>query len=180
MTLSGSDQRLKDMRKRRGCTIGSNQTQIVAVQLADCDAVVELFGALHAYNASLDQHFALSDEWESLLREQFAETFANPDRLWLLVKDGTKAVGLLIAAVHSDSPMFRDRCWVEVEALYVTPNHRAMGIAHDLLDRAYSWAESLGVARVQLYVTASNLRARSIYAEQGFRTTQAIMRKTLG
>ena len=175
-------QMMIDKRYKTGefCIISPNRTQIVAAQLADGDAVVELFLALHAYNASLDQHFALSDEWESLLREQFAETFENPDRLWLLVKDGDRAVGLLIAAVHSDSPLFRDRRWVEVEALYVTPNHRAMGIAHSLLDRTYAWADSLGIARVQLYVTASNLRARSIYAEQGFRTTQAIMRKTLG
>ena len=121
-------QMMIDKRYKTGefCIISPNRTQIVAAQLADGDAVVKLFGALHAYNASLDQHFALSDEWESLLREQFAETFENPDRLWLLVKDGDRAVGLLIAAVHSDSPLFRDRCWVEVEALYVAPTHRGL------------------------------------------------------
>jgi ribosomal protein S18 acetylase RimI-like enzyme len=97
----------------------------------------------------------------------------------MLVKDGEQAVGLLIAAIHTDSPLFRHRHWVDVEALYVAPSHRRTGIAHRLLREAYAWAQASGVARVQLYVTASNVRAQSVYAEQGFAVTQAIMRKSL-
>lgn len=156
-----------------------NALRIVAAQAADCDAVVTLFGALHAYNASLDSHFALADEWETLLRTQFYETCTQDNHLWLLVMDGDQAVGLLIAAIHTDSPMFRHRQWVEVEALYVAPSHRSLGIAHGLLDAAYAWADAHGLARVQLFVTASNVRAQSVYVEQGFTVTQAIMRKTL-
>ena len=42
--------------------IGSG-LHIVHAQCSDCDAVVSLFGALHAYNASLDPHFALAVGW---------------------------------------------------------------------------------------------------------------------
>lgn len=155
------------------------QPQIVPAQPVDADAVIALFDALHTYNASLDTHFALSDEWESLLRDQFAETVASPEHLWLLVKHGHRAVGLMIAAIHTDSPMFRHRQWVEVEGLYVAPSHRCMGIAQKLLNRAYEWAEAQHLPRVQLYVTASNVRAQSVYRDQGFAVTQAIMRKSL-
>jgi ribosomal protein S18 acetylase RimI-like enzyme len=157
----------------------SHNLRIVSAQPADCDVVVSLFGALHTYNASLDAHFALSDEWESLLRREFQDTCGQADKLWLLVKDGEKAVGLLIAGIHTDSPLFRHRQWVEVEALYVADSHRCMGLAHALLNRAYAWAEANGLPRVQLYVTATNERAQSVYTEQGFSMTQAIMRKTL-
>ncbi len=156
-----------------------NPLRYVPAQLADCDAVVALFGALHTYNASLDPHFALSDSWETILREQFRTTYNNPDMLWLLVKDGNQAIGLLIAGVHTDSPLFRHRQWVEVQAVYVADSHRRMGIARRLLNRAYAWAEALNLPRVQLYVTASNIRAQSVYAEEGFATSQAIMRKKL-
>jgi ribosomal protein S18 acetylase RimI-like enzyme len=54
-----------------------------------------------------------------------------------------------------------------------------MGLAHSLLKRAYQWAEINGLPRVQLYVTATNERAQSVYEEQGFSITQAIMRKSL-
>jgi ribosomal protein S18 acetylase RimI-like enzyme len=157
----------------------AEELQIVPAQLTDADAVVALFGALHSYNASLDAHFALSDDWETLLCREFRETLANPDRLWLLVKQGNRAVGLLIAAVHTDSPMFRYRRWVEVEALYIASGYRRKGIAQRLLNRAYQWAEAQGLPRVQLYVTASNVRAQSVYTDQGFTITQAIMRKSL-
>jgi GNAT superfamily N-acetyltransferase len=156
-----------------------SRLHLAPARLADCDDVVALFGALHAYNASLDPHFALSDEWESLLRGQFRQTWHDPDRLWLLVKDDERAVGLLIAGIHADSPLFRHRRWVEVEAAYVVSSHRGMGLADDMLEHAYAWAEAQGLARVQLYVTACNERARSVYSQQGFDITQVIMRKTL-
>ena len=157
----------------------ADELQVVRAELADVDAVVALFGALHSYNASLDADFALSDDWEALLRHEFRATWQQADRLWLLVKQGNRAVGLLIAAVHTDSPMFRHRRWVEVEALYVASGYRRMGVAQRLLDCAYQWAEARGLARVQLYVTASNMRAQSVYTDQGFSVTQAIMRKSL-
>lgn len=153
--------------------------RIVSAQPSDSDKVVSLFGALHTYNASLDSHFALSDDWENLLRDEFAATCRQGDKLWLLVKDGAQTVALLVAAVHTDSPMFKYRQWVEVEALYVAPSHRCLGIAQKLLNRAYDWADSQGLARVQLYVTATNERAQAVYHEQGFTITQAIMRKSL-
>ncbi len=156
------------------------QLPIVAARLADCTAVVALFGALHAYNASLDRHFALADDWADLLRADFLQTYQDPDRLWLLLKDGDKSVGLLIVSIHTDSPLFRHRRWVEVEALYVAPGHRGNGSARRLLKQAYAWARAHGLARVQLYVTATNVRAQAVYAADGFTITQAIMRKTLG
>ncbi len=156
-----------------------NLLQFSPAQLEDCDAVITLFEALHAYNASLDPHFALSDDWQTILREQFRSTYDDPDMLWILVKEGNTAVGLLIAAVHTDSPLFRHRRWVEVQALYVADSHRRMGIARSLLDFAYAWAQALHLPRIQLYVTASNLRAQSVYSDEGFATSQAIMRKKL-
>lgn len=167
------------MTARRSQYAAPNLLQFVPAQPEDCDAVVELFGALHRYNASLDAHFALSDGWETILRDEFGACWNDPDRMWLLVKDGDKVVGLLMAGVHTDSPLFRHRRWVEVQALYVADSHRSMGIARSLLTKAYAWAEALNLPRVQLYVTASNVRAQSVYTDEGFATSQAIMRKKL-
>lgn len=159
--------------------ITSRGLQFVTACQSDCDSVIRLFGALHTYNASLDHHFALSDNWEDLLHQEFHATYANADKLWLLVKTDNEAVGLLIASVHTDSAMFRYRQWVEVEALYVADSHRRMGIAGRLLDAVYDWAVSKNLPRVQLYVTATNVRAQHVYEQEGFITAQAIMRKKL-
>ncbi len=114
-----------------------------------------------------------------LLRCQFEETVDDPDHLWMLVQDGNRAVGLLIAAMHTDSPIFRHRCWVEIEALYVDDRYRGKRVAPRLLDEVYRWAAERRVYRLQLYVTASNVRAQAVYVSQGFAMTQAIMRKFL-
>lgn len=157
-------------------TFGPN---IVPATYADCNEVIALFDALHGYNAELDSHFALAGNWKDLLRDQFHTTCYDPDKQWLLVKDGTQTVGLLIAGVHTDSPLFRHRRWVEVQALYVVDSQRCLGIAHRLLNRTYTWAESMGVPRVQLYVTASNVRAQRVYESEDFVVSQAIMCKKL-
>lgn len=155
------------------------QLRILPAEADDCDAVVALFGALHHYNASLDAHFALAADWEKVLRQQFKMTVRQPDKLWLLVKEGNQAVGLVIAGIHTDSPLFQARRWVEVQALYVAPSHRRHGIARRLLKRVYAWAERQGLARIELFVTASNTRAQAVYADEGFTVSQAIMRKQL-
>jgi GNAT superfamily N-acetyltransferase len=156
---------------------GVPDLRLERAQLADADAVVALFGALHHYNASLDPHFGLAENWATLLCCQFEETASHPDHLWMLGKDGNYAIGLLIAAMHTDSPMYRYRRWVEIEALYVADRYRGKHVAARLLAAAYRWAEERRVYRLQLYVTASNIRAQAIYASQGFAMTQAIMRK---
>jgi ribosomal protein S18 acetylase RimI-like enzyme len=172
-----SEQKIEDL--TYGSSL-SNGLRLVAADIHDQHDVFNLFEALHSYNASLDPHFALSDNWEAVLCEEFKRTYNCPDKLWLLVKDGEKAVGLLIASVHIDSPLFRHRQWVEVEALYVAATHRRQGIACDLLDVVYRWAAQKQLPRVQLYVTATNVRAQNVYHGEGFTNTQAIMRKSLG
>ncbi len=56
-----------------------NSLRFMPARLEDGDAVIALFGALHTYNASLDAHFALSDDWETILRAQFRATYADQD-----------------------------------------------------------------------------------------------------
>lgn len=158
---------------------GPDRLRIVTARAQDLHNVLDLFEALHTYNASLDPHFALSDNWETILCEEFNQTHNCPDKLWLLVKDGEEAVALLIASVHTDSPLFRHRQWVEIEALYVAASHRRRGIACNLLNVVYGWAADKHLPRVQLYVTATNVRAQNVYCREGFTNTQAIMRKSL-
>jgi len=62
---------------------------------ADLPRVSELFGALHAYNATFDKAFELSDAWPTYLAEAFTRAVDQPDALWILAWDGDEAVGLL-------------------------------------------------------------------------------------
>jgi len=156
-----------------------SRIHLVPASRHDYPTVVALFQALHAYNASLDNHFALAENWEPLLREHFYQTYDSSNSLWLLAKKSGQTVGLLIAAVHTDSPIFRYNHWVEVEALYVAPAYQGQGIARRLMAQAYTWAHQQGSNRIQLYVTATNVRAKTFYTQEGFAVSQEIQRKSL-
>jgi GNAT superfamily N-acetyltransferase len=171
------------LRQRRPVSVpahgAENRLRLVRAGRQDYRDVVTLFRALHAYNASLDNHFALAENWEPLLEEHFGQTYSSATSLWLLAKEGNQAVGLLIASVHADSPIFQYNRWVEIEALYVAPAHQGHGVSQRLMAQAYTWACQHGSNRIQLYVTATNVKARSFYAHEGFVVTQEIQRKLL-
>jgi len=139
----------------------------------------ELFGALHAYNATFDPAFQLSDDWPSHLTESFEHAQHQPDTLWALAWDGDEAVGLLIAERHLEAQIFRRRHWIELSALYVRPSHRRHGVARLLVDHLLAWSQARGFESVQLYVSAGNVDAQAFYARQGFEPIQEIWRKQL-
>lgn len=152
-----------------------------AAQPADVAAIKALFGQLHAFNTALDPRFALSEDWESHFDAAIQEAMRGDDALCLIAREAEshRPCGFALAAVHRDSGMWRYREWVEVEALYVEDSWRGRGLAETLLARVCNWADSVGQPTVQLYVTASNERAIHFYQHEGFRETQAIMRKLL-
>ncbi|HKV86265.1 MAG TPA: GNAT family N-acetyltransferase [Ktedonobacterales bacterium] len=154
---------------------------ICRAQPADVAATKALFGKLHAFNTALDPRFALSEEWETHFDAAIREALSGDDALCLIAREvgSGRPCGFALAAVHRDSGMWRYREWVEVEALYVEDAWRGQGLAEALLAHVCGWADGMGQLAVQLYVTASNERAIHFYQHEGFRETQAIMRKLL-
>lgn len=150
------------------------------LQRGDIAALKMLFRKLHAFNASLDPQFALSESWEISFDTVIDEALVGKVLCLLAYEIDTNCpCGFAMAAVHHDSNMWRVHEWVEVEALYIADAWRGSGLADVLLTRACDWAESVGQSVVQLYVTASNDRAIRFYQHEGFGATQAIMRKVL-
>lgn len=153
--------------------------EIAPATFADIPEITRLFLKLHLYNASLDPRFALADDWQHHLALCIERTLDGQDQLAILAREQGRPVGFLLAAVHRDSPLYRHREWVDVEALYVERAWRGTGLADELIGRARVWAIELGLPALQLYVTASNARAINFYERQGFRQAQAVMRTML-
>lgn len=147
---------------------------------ADAPVVARLFGALHAFNASLDMRFELGEGWESVLAEHLAHERAHGHGITLLSWQASRPIGMVMMDGHTESPLFRHRHWAELIALWVEPDARGLGVAHALVAEGLRWAGDQGYARVQLYVTASNDRARSFYAKSGFRPIQEIWCREIG
>ncbi|HEX4205607.1 MAG TPA: GNAT family N-acetyltransferase [Ktedonobacteraceae bacterium] len=165
---------------QRGYSTQRLQPRLALARLNDFDAVAQLFAALHDYNTSLDEKFALAAQWQPLLREHFVRTYQSEDALWLLAWMNNEPVGLLILELHIDSPLFQHHHWVELVALYVAPACRRMGLARRLMAQAEDWTTAYGCDRMQLYVTAQNERARDFYRQCGWQPVQEIWRMQVG
>jgi GNAT superfamily N-acetyltransferase len=137
-------------------------------------AVHCLFAALHAFNATLEERFALADGWERLLADHLIQERETRRGVTFLAWDGADPLGLAMMSAHADSPLFRHRAWAELTALHVVPAARGRGIADLLLAAGSAWAEERGYAEVRLYVTSANERARRFYARSGFRPIQEV------
>ncbi|GHO72497.1 hypothetical protein KSD_02680 [Ktedonobacter sp. SOSP1-85] len=160
------NQRLQELRQER--------LRLAPAMRNDFEAVATLFAALHAYNASLNEQFALADNWRPLLREHFLRTHETEGALWLLAWERERPVGLLLLESHLDSPLFRHRSWAELVALYVDPSLQGAGLAQHLMEEAKNWATQHGASHMQLYVTAQNERARAFYRRCSWHLIQEI------
>jgi len=145
----------------------------------DIRVVRQLFAALHAYNAALDPRFALAADWERVLDEHLTHMSATGHGLTMIAWMEDQPVGLLMMGGHSDSPLFQHRHWAELLALYVAPEVQGAGVADMLVDAGVGWARTCGYERIQLYVTAGNMRAMRFYRRAGFQPVQEIWRREL-
>ena len=155
------------------------QLRLMPARLDEFEAVATLFEALHRSNAALDARFALADTWRPMLHEHFLRTHADQGALWLLAWANQEPVGLLLLEAHLDSPLFQQRHWAELVALYVAPAYRGTGLAQRLIREAMTWASQHGFDRLQLYVTATNRQAKALYQRCGFHLVQEIWRLEL-
>ena len=109
-----------------------------------------------------------------MLNEHLAHERAAGHGATLLAWREGHPLGLLMMGGHADSPLFRDRHWAEILALYVVPEARGLGVAEMLLRAGLTWALEHGYDHARLYVTVANERARRFYARAGFRPMQEV------
>lgn len=160
--------------------VNANTLTIRAATKEDTWAVQRLFKALHDLNTSLDPRFALADNWERYLGEHLKREWEGARSLTLIAWDADRPIGLLMLAGYSDSPLFHYRHWAEILALYIDPEIRGGMLASRFVKTAKKWAADHGYGRIQLYVTATNDRAKRFYEKAGFEPVQEIWRLELG
>ncbi|WP_341893274.1 GNAT family N-acetyltransferase [Variovorax sp. YR752] len=114
-------------------------------------------------------HEAEATRTDAMWSERIAvATSSGKDRV-LFAFNGSDACGLIWCKLSSDEPAVAD-----LFQMWVAPASRGMGAGRALLKEAISWAESVGVNRVRLGVTAGDTPAMRLYAACGFRPDGAL------
>jgi ribosomal protein S18 acetylase RimI-like enzyme len=80
-----------------------------------------------------------------------------------------EVIGFLSGELREGSPAFKPKTWAAIEDIYVTPEHRSLGVGRALFKEGQKWAKKKGADGVSLQVAAVNVRARKFYEELGFR-----------
>lgn len=128
---------------------------------SDLPAIVSI------YNASIPGRMATADvEPVSVAeREEWFRGFDPAKRpLWVYEQDGRIAGWLGLRSYYGRPAYHRT---VE-SAVYVDPEHRRRGIAHELLDSALRAAPAMGIANVLAFVFVHNQPSVTLFEAHGF------------
>jgi ribosomal protein S18 acetylase RimI-like enzyme len=103
------------------------------------------------------------DYWDSLAWERAnAQTSAT-----FVVEEHERWYGMVGCFIHQDHPDI-----VRLVSMWVDPTRRRSGMGTALVDAVVQWASACGAKCVQLWVTDTNHRAKSLYARTGFIKTE--------
>ena len=103
----------------------------------------------------------LADWDDRARRDAVSET-----SITLLAVEGQRWCGMVGAIVEPTSPDTAD-----LTSMFVDPTCRRRGTALALTDAVVQWARTCGVERVLLWVTETNIPAKSLYLRAGFKAT---------
>ena len=84
----------------------------------------------------------------------------------IVAVDGGRWVGMIVGRMLDEA---HERAWLE--ALWVEPRARRLGVAQRLIEALADWARARGAAQLDLSVTENNRPARALYARAGFTPT---------
>jgi L-amino acid N-acyltransferase YncA len=128
---------------------------------ADLPAIVAI------YNASIPGRMATADLEPVTVaeREEWFRGFDPARRPLWVHEDGGTINGWLSFRSYYGRPAYHRT--VE-SAVYVDPEHRRRGVAHDLLDNALRAAPPMGIANVLAFVFVHNQPSVTLFEAHGF------------
>lgn len=115
-----------------------------------------------AFASTYDKEAAQpADAWA----DRVSRSAAGIDRTTFLAFDGDVCVGL---AGAGPDDLGAD---LQLVSMWVAPSHRGSVVATKLVEAVFAWAGDVGAARIALWVTRGNDRARRMYERMGFVVT---------
>ena len=116
-----------------------------------------------------DLVYTTAPDAEKIMRRFLDDLSSSSYSCLFVAERDEEVIGFLSGELREGSPTFEPKTWAAVEDVYVAPDHRGLGVGHALLEEFQKWAKEKNVNGISLQVAASNVRARKLYEELGFR-----------
>lgn len=146
----------------------------------ELNAILQLDRELFAYDNQFDE--TLDMEWtDSPEGRAFFESRISGESGVLWVGVFAKVPVAYLAAAPTQAHSYRRTLrMVELECMFVAPEHRSSGLGARMLETFLQWANDEGYERTCVTVSAQNLRARAFYERLGYTDWDMIMERALG
>ena len=147
----------------------------------DRGALVQLMGALHDYEAAIEENRSDASTGESHLDWVQGE-IGRLGGVTLVAEQGSAVIGFLCYTFEEDPGTFvrpEYRRHALIWDISVAEEARGQGVGQALLRAAEDEARAAGVGEIRLYVLEANTRARRIYEEAGYRNYERFLSKRL-
>lgn len=154
---------------------------IRAAHPEDRPVLVRLMGALHDYEAAIEENRAGHEASDSHLAWVEGQVAALGG-VFLVAERQGRVEGFVCYTFEEDPGTFvkpSHRRHALIWDIAVAEGARGQGLGRALLAAAEEAARAAGVFEVRLYVLEANERARRIYAEAGFRGYERFLAKRL-
>ena len=148
---------------------------------ADRAALVRLMGALHDFEAAIEENRAGAEAADSHLA-WVEKSVAELGGVILVAEVDGVVLGFVAYTFEEDPGTFvrpEYRQHALVWDISVAEAARGQGISQALLQAAEAAARAAGICEMRLYVLEANERARRIYEEAGYRNYERFLSKRL-
>jgi len=138
----------------------------------DLRAVVELCMLVEEQH---ENYWPLRWQRKAGLREGYlgwlGRRLNEPRMLIQVARDQGEVVGMILATIEKEVPIYTYSEYAFVQDMAVRPSHQRRGIAQRLLADAAAWAKTHGLNQLRLMVANQNPTATAAFEKAGFRKT---------
>ncbi len=151
--------------------------QIRRAKKEDKEAVADLIVRTKRLNNEFDPLFAVVADVRERTEAYIGSSIGVPDKLLLVVSEGTKIMGVLRAEM-------RERLFYEphregfITDFYILPEFRRKAVGNDVIVRASTELKKMGAQIIVADVPARNEIANNFYIKRGFRALTNLFGKS--
>jgi ribosomal protein S18 acetylase RimI-like enzyme len=146
----------------------------------DIPEIVEIWGELARFHASLDRAFAPSETWREEYRQFIRGLLGRDDALAVVAEGDGRLIGFGVGRISLLPGFFARRRRGYIHDVVTREPYRRRGVGRRLVAALLDWMAACGVVTVELTVAVRNRDAVAFWAAQGFHAYMHHLKQDLG
>lgn len=146
----------------------------------DIPEIVEVWGELALFHATLNRAFAPSATWREEYRQFIRGLLGRDDALAVVAEADDRLIGYGVGRTSLLPAFFERRRRGYIHDIVTRASYRRQGVGRRLVAALLEWMHASGVVTVELTVAVRNPDAVAFWAAQGFIPYMHHLKRELG